>query len=131
MPISVNAEIGREHYKVSVSAGNNTLIGDEPLEKGGQDKGFSPFELLLSSLGACTSATVRMYADRKEINLESVKVHLEVERDEEKNTTLITRDIELIGKLTEEEKQRLLSIANKCPVHKLLTSQIHIDSKLV
>jgi putative redox protein len=131
MPVSVNAQIGREHYTVSINAGTNTLLADEPFDKGGQNKGFSPTELLLASLGACTSATLRMYADRKEMKLEEVKVHLEVERNEEENSTLITRDIELKGTLTGDEKQRLLSIANKCPIHKLLSSQIHINSKLV
>ncbi len=130
MPVAVNAQIGLEHFAVSISAGTNTLIADEPFDKGGQDKGFSPSELLLASLGACTSATLRIYADHKQINLESVQVHLELERDEENDATLITRNITVTGNLTNEEKQKLLTIANKCPVHKILTSTIRIESKL-
>ena len=131
MPYKITAQIGREHYQTTLTAGSNTLIADEPEANGGANKGFAPHELLLASLGACTSITLRMYADRKQWALESVTVNLELERDEQNNITNIIRNISLTGNLGDEEKQRLLAIANKCPVHKTLTSTINIESKLV
>jgi putative redox protein len=125
------ASIARDHYKVVIRAGQNTIIGDEPIEKGGGDEGMSPYEILAASLGACTCATVRMYADRKEMSVEAIHVTLSLKRDDEKNTTTITRDIELVGELTQEERDRLLSIANKCPVHKILTNPISLNTTLI
>lgn len=131
MAYKVTAQIGRDHYQTTITAGTNSLIADEPVSNGGTYKGLAPHELLLASLGACTSITLRMYADRKQWNLESIQVNLELERDEENNITNITRNIALTGNLSEEERQRMLNIANKCPVHKTLTSTINIESKLV
>ena len=129
--VNVKASIGTDHYKVVLQAGKNTIIGDEPIDKGGSDEGMNPFEILASALGACTCATVRMYADRKEMPLKGLNVTLTLTRDDEKNTTTITRDIVLLGDLTPEEKDRLLTIANKCPVHKVLTNPINIETKIV
>ena len=129
--VKVNAKIGRDHYKVVLTAGKNSIIGDEPIDKGGGDEGMNPHEILASALGACTCATVRMYADRKEWKLEGINVTLNLIRDEEKNTTTITRDIEFVGDLIPEERDRLLAIANKCPVHKALTNPIYIETKMI
>jgi putative redox protein len=129
--VNVKASIGTDHYKVVLQAGKNIIIGDEPIDKGGGDEGMNPYEILASALGACTCATVRMYADRKEMSLEGLNVTLTLTRDDEKNTTTITRDIVLLGDLTPEEKDRLLTIANKCPVHKVLTNPINIETKIV
>ncbi len=132
MPATAKAHIGRNHYHINItSGGNNTLIADEPEENGGKNKGFSPSELLISALGACTCATLRMYADRKEMKLEEVKVDLSFTRDEENNITHISRHIELIGQLSTDEKHKLLQIANKCPIHKALSNPIHIETKIV
>ena len=129
--VNVNAKIGRDHYKVVLSAGKNTIIGDEPIDKGGGDEGMNPYEILASALGACTCATVRMYADRKEWKLEGINVTLTLTRDDEKNATNITRDIEFVGALSPEERERLLAIANKCPVHKILTNPINIQTTVI
>ena len=129
--VNVNAKIGRDHYKVVLSAGKNTIIGDEPIDKGGGDEGMNPYEILASALGACTCATVRMYADRKEWRLEGINVTLTLTRDDEKNATNITRDIEFVGALSPEERERLLAIANKCPVHKILTNPINIQTTVI
>ena len=131
MSTTANAHIGRDHYQVTITAGKNVVIADEGEDKGGKNQGFNPYELLLASLGSCTCATVRMYADRKGINLDEVKVNLTLERDDEKNTTNITRDIKFIGELTEEELAKLLTIANKCPVHKMLSNPINITTNMV
>ena len=104
------------------------MIADEPADEGGTEMGFSPDELLLASLGACTAITLRMYADRKGWALEEVKCNLTFERDKEKNITRILRNIDLIGHLSEEEKRRLLVIAEKCPTHQILTHQITIET---
>lgn len=127
---TINASIGKEPYKITIkSPTGNLVIADEPLDKGGQDKGFSPKELLASSLGACTCATVRMYADRKAWNLE--KVDATVELLEEQGQTSFVVKITLTGDLDQEQRSRLLTVANACPVHKILTHPIVIDKELV
>ena len=126
----IKATIGRDHYRVSMHAGKNSIFGDEPVANGGGDEGMSPHEILASALGACTCATLRMYADRKEMPLDGVNVVVSLSRDDEKNETNINREIELIGALSGEDKDKLLSIANKCPVHKTLTNPIHINTKI-
>lgn len=130
MATITDATIGREHYQVTLTAGKNILIGDEAIDKGGKDEGFDPFQLFLSSLGACTCATLRMYADRKGMNLEKIHVHLNMQRDDEKNVTHITRDIQLTGELTDEQRKRLMEIADKCPTHKLMTHPIFIETHM-
>ena len=121
--------MGKELYKVEIlSPTGNQVIADEPLDKGGKDLGLSPKELLIAALAACTSATVRMYAGRKQWDLQEVKVNIEMERDEEQNKTFITRKVEFIGNLDAEQRDRLLQIANKCPVHKILSNPIVIST---
>lgn len=127
---TIKASIGNEPYKIEIkSPTGNVVIADEPVEKGGQDKGFSPKELLASALGACTCATVRMYADRKAWNLESVEAVVEL-IDEAGQTKLI-RKLQLTGNLDEEQRARLLTVANACPIHKILTHTIVVETELV
>ena len=130
MATIANAHIGRDHYKVTINAGKNVLLADEDEKSGGKDEGFNPHQLLLASLAACTCITVRMYADHKKLNLEEVKVNLSFERDETKNITNIVRQVEFVGNLAVEERTRLLEIANKCPIHKVLSNPIHISTQL-
>jgi len=105
-------------------------VADEPVDKGGKDLGFSPKELLAAALAACTSATVRMYADRKEWPLTEVKIEVELERDDQANKTVIDRRIQFIGALDDEQKKRLLAVANACPVHKILSNPVEINTSL-
>ena len=128
----VSAHIGNELYKVEIkSPSGNVLIADEPIEKGGKNLGFGPTELLASSLAACTSATVRMYTERKGWDLQEMKVDVELDRDEAANKTVIKRKVEFIGNLNEEQRARLLHVANACPVHKILTNAIEINTTVV
>lgn len=106
-------------------------LADEPLEAGGANEGPSPTALLLSALGACTAMTVRMYAARKSWPLAGVEVQLEFNPEgapAEGND--IRRRVALRGHLTEEQRERLLDIANKCPLHKVLTGKIRIHTAL-
>ncbi len=129
--MNATAHIKKDHYKTHVQAGENSIIADEPAHKGGTELGFSPDELLLAALGACTSITLRMYADRKQWPLDEVRVHLSMDRDKETNSTKIICNVELEGNLSTEQRQRLMVIADKCPTHKILTNPIGIETKLV
>ena len=131
MATKVKALITTDHYKTVLTNSRRELIADEPIELGGTDLGFSPGELLCSALASCTSVTVRMYADRKGWALAGVLVDVEFERDNATNTTLFKRHITLMGNLEEAQKAQLLNIANKCPIHKILTNPITIASDLV
>lgn len=126
MATNIKASIQKNHYKTTLTNGRNELIADEPIDAGGADLGFSPSELLCSALAACTCATLRMYADRKGWALEDVQVSIDYERDNEQNKTHLKRHITLIGDLSADEKTRLMGIANKCPIHKVLTNPIEI-----
>ncbi|HEY3390420.1 MAG TPA: OsmC family protein [Prolixibacteraceae bacterium] len=128
---NISSSIKKELYKIEIkSPTGNIIIADEPIDKGGKDLGFSPKELLASALAACTSATVKMYADRKGWDLEEVKIAIELERDERENKTVINRKLILLGNLDETQRSRLLTIANSCPVHKILSNPIEINTQL-
>ena len=123
-----------------ISVRSHRLRGDEPTASGGTDTGPSPYDLLLAALGTCTSMTVAMYARRKQWPLEWVTVRLrhakvhatDCAECESKDTMLdlIEREIDLEGALSEEQRARLLAIANRCPVHRTLTSEVVIETRL-
>ncbi len=128
----VSSHTGKELCRTEIaSPSGNTVIADEPSDNGGQNMGFSPTELLTAALAACTSVTLRMYADRKDWDLAEINTHIELTRDEAANKTAITRSIQLIGNLDETQKARLLEIANSCPVHKMLSNPIEIKTELI
>lgn len=132
-------ETGSGTYTQQIIAGDHELASDEPRPIG-DDTGPTPYDLVLAGLGACTSMTVRMYADRKGWPLEQVRVTLRHSRihakdcaDCETRTGFvdhIDRDIELSGNLDDEQRQRLLHIAERCPVHQTLTSEVRIATSL-
>ncbi|ADY51179.1 OsmC family protein [Pseudopedobacter saltans DSM 12145] len=128
----VKSLIGAEPYKVEITSNSgNMLIADEPESKGGKNKGFSPKELLISALAACTSATVKMYADRKQWNLKEIKTVIELESDDVSNKTIINRKVSFIGDLDEKQRERLIAVANACPLHKILSNPIEINTSAV
>jgi len=128
-------------FAQEIHAGRHRIVADEPASSGGADTGPSPYDLLLAALGACTSMTLGMYARRKAWPLEEVTVHLrhskvhatDCAECETKEGMLdrIERDIHLSGPLTDEQRSKLLEIANKCPVHRTLTSEVEIKTRVV
>jgi len=128
-------------FQQEIQVGAHRLTSDEPREAGGGDIGPTPYDLLLSSLGSCTSMTIGLYARRKGWPLESVTVRLRHSRiyasdcaeceTKEGMLDRIERDIELTGSLDTEQRAKLLEIAGKCPVHRTLTSEINIRTRLV
>ncbi len=128
----VVSENGQGRYQQEVRAGQHRLIADEPASMGGADAGPAPFDFLMSGLGACTSMTLRMYAERKELPLTKISVelsHEKIELDGIKRDR-ISRRLHLTGALSPEQRQRLLDIAGKCPVHKALSGSIDLPCEL-
>jgi putative redox protein len=130
-------ETGTDTYTQQITAGRHQLVADEPRPIG-DDAGPTPYDLLLAALGSCTSMTVRMYADRKGWPLKRVRVTLRHSRIHAQDcadceTTNgwidhIDRDVELTGDLDDTQRQRLLLIADRCPVHQTLTSEVRITT---
>jgi uncharacterized OsmC-like protein/pimeloyl-ACP methyl ester carboxylesterase len=123
-------------FQQTVSIGPHRMLADEPVAAGGEDTGPGPYDFVLAGLGACTSMTMRMYADRKSLPLERVtvtlkhsKIHAEDCADCETRAGMldqIDRTIAMEGALDAEQRKKLMEIADKCPVHRTLTSEIHI-----
>lgn len=127
----ITSSIKKEAYLTKIlSPSGNVLLADEPTSNGGKDLGLSPSELLASALAACTSSTLRMYADRKGWDLQEVKIDIELKFIREENRTVIERKLVLIGNLDGAQTERLLAVANACPVHNILSNPIEIITTL-
>lgn len=128
------------NYRQYVAAGRHRLVADEPVAAGGDDAGSSPYELLLAALGACTAMTLRMYAARQKIPLDYVEVSLKHDKvhagacqecdTKEGRIDRIERVVTLRGELDAPTRERLLEIANKCPVHRTLHSEVWVPTRL-
>ena len=135
----------KEGFRTQITAGKHQLIADEPNEAGGTDAGPSPYELLLAALGACTAMTLKMYVERKKLPITDVEVSLtfdrihiddcescvKEERLNDQEVQHISRLIYVTGDVTEEQKERLLYIAGRCPVHVTLHSNPHVEDALI
>jgi uncharacterized OsmC-like protein len=135
----------KEGFRTQITAGAHTLIADEPKEAGGTDEGLSPYDLLLAALGACTAMTLKMYVERKKLPITDVEVSLtfdrihiddcescvKEERLNDQQVQHISRLIYVTGDVTEEQKERLLYIAGRCPVHVTLHSNPHVEDALI
>jgi putative redox protein len=130
--VTAITELDKSHYRTKVYAGGHFIYADEPEEIGGTDEGMTPSALLLASLGSCTAITIRMYADRKNMALDAIKIHLAINDKEEdlSKDTHISRKIELSGDLTAAEMLRLMEIADRCPIHKILSNPIKIETSM-
>jgi putative redox protein len=132
----VTASVGRAGYRTEVRARTHAVTADEPAHVGGTDAGATPYELLLGALSSCTAITLRMYADRKKWPLERVVVKLRTARSHEADCEhceteqvgigRLERRVEFAGPLSEEQKERLLAIADRCPVKQSLERGIQI-----
>jgi len=125
---TVTAIIGQDAYLTKLVTGNHSLLADEPTSLGGKDLGPDAGDFLRMSLATCTAITLRMYVNRKEWSVNEIRVHVAFNKIEDK--TIFTRSIEVDGELNEEQRQRLVSIANACPIHKTLTNPIEIKTIL-
>jgi putative redox protein len=134
----VATNMGASGFRADVSARNHAFVSDEPSGLGGTNAGPTPYEYLLGALSSCTAMTLRMYADRKGWPLESVEVRMRQARSHEPDCencessavgiTRIDRQIDLGGALTEEQRQRLLQIADRCPVKQTLERGIKVET---
>ena len=134
--------MNEDHYRCDIYVGPHHLTGDEPRDSGGTDAGPDPYGLLTAALGACTAITLRMYADRKQLPLKGLSVRLThdksyaedasacAEGKQQVKMDVFTRELELEGDLSAEQRQRLLEIANKCPVHNTLEHKSKIETSL-
>lgn len=126
-------------YQTEIMANGHYMLSDEPEDLGGSNTGGTPYDYLVSALGACTAITLRMYSDRKGWDLQEVKVHLNREKrhpDDAKGlkasdkVDFIDRELEFTGELSDDQKKRLVQIADKCPVHKTLSQGVNVETHL-
>ena len=120
---------GTGKMRQEISMGKHRVTADVPEADGGEDAGPTPHDLLAGALGACTALTLKIYSARKQWPLQDAEVTVSVEKTPE--LSRMTRGIRLVGPLDEEQKARLLKVAEACPVHKTLSGKIEIVSKLV
>jgi putative redox protein len=132
-------------FRTQIAAGGHQLIADEPAEAGGTDQGPSPYDLLLAALGACTAMTLKMYIERKRLPITEVEVMLSFDRihiddcescvkdgrENDQEVQHISRLIYVTGDVTAEQKERLLYIAGRCPVHVTMHGNPHVEDAVI
>lgn len=125
----VVSQFGEGPLQQKLTTGNLHYLSDAEIAKGGSGTGPSPHEYLGAALAACTSMTLKMYTERKSIKLKNAIVTVDIERHDD--VEILTRHIELVGDLDDQQRERLLEIAQKCPIHKALAGEIQIKTQLV
>lgn len=129
MSASATASLTLENYRTQVKSGKHEIIVDEPESLGGKDTGMQPNELLAGSLASCTAITLKMYLDRKELDISDIQVNVELTQTES-GENVFKRSISIEPKLEENLEKRALNVANKCPVHKLLEGSVLIETTI-
>ncbi|WDF53640.1 OsmC family protein [Mucilaginibacter sp. KACC 22063] len=125
---TARAVTGRTQYQTVITSDGHAIIVDEPEDANGSDTAIAPYGLLMSSLASCTSITLRMYIDRKMWIVDEITVDVEMIKVE--GGTLFKRKLNFKGDLNEEQKHRLIQIADACPIHKILVGGIMVDTEL-
>ena len=128
---NIEGKIGTQKYLCTINWRNGQFIMDEPESIDGKDLGPDPYTTLLASLAGCTLSTLRMYIDRKGWDIPEIKISLNLSQENSPELeTIITRDITFSNEVDEETKKRLLIIAEKCPVSKILKNKINIPTTI-
>ena len=127
--VDATATITHAKYQTTVTSGGHTIIADEPVDIGGADTGMSPYNLLLASLASCTVITLRMYIDRKMWIVNEININLELFKTP--SGVFIESKLTFKGELTDVQIKRLITIANACPIHKILVGNIVINTGLI
>ncbi len=125
----VQSQFGLNPLQQKLAVGDLHLLADAEVSRGGAGTGPSPHEYLAAALASCTSMTLKMYSERKAWKLENVIVTVDIDRTND--VEIFIRDIQLMGELETEQKERLLDVANRCPIHKALAGEIQIKTQLV
>lgn len=129
--VTVNARLGQENFLTSLTSGSKEITGDEPLFLGGKDIGFNPYEFLASALSMCTAVTLRLYAERKEIDLGEINVTVQLSNSSVDKVATFNKTIAFENKnLSEHDLINLKAIAASCPVNRLLTNTIIVNANL-
>lgn len=133
--------LGKDNYTTEIRSGNHIYYADEPVDGGGKDAGPTPTDMAMGALGACIAITMRLYAERKGWDLQAVEIDLDFERfkgkeypmyeGDERYVHEIRKGIKLEGNLTDEQKERILEIGGKCPVHRLIATPAFFVEKLL
>lgn len=129
----VIVKIGNNGFTTEVTFGKHSIVADEPEKLGGDDEGMAPLPLLLSSLGSCMVMTMRMYAVQKGWDLQGAEIRLssEVQHSGLQQTTYIRCHINLEGELDTNQKRRIFDVSDKCPIKKMLTNPVVVNSNLL
>lgn len=125
------ARLDGKNYTTQVWDHNHRIIADEPLEKNGQNMGLTPKQLLAASLASCTTITLKMYADRKEWPIEAIEIKVICDRIYEQHDPSLEVEVKIDADLDEAQQKRMAVIATKCPIHKLLSRSLTINTTLL
>ncbi|MDB5120785.1 MAG: OsmC family protein [Sphingobacteriales bacterium] len=129
----ITVQIGQENYRTEIKGDGHVIISDEPIELGGANNGMNPVLLFLASLGSCTAITLKMYSQRKKWNIDTITVNLSmnVVKSNLQQTSYINRHIQITGYISDEDRNRLLKVADQCPLHNIMSNPINIATNIL